>query len=65
MPMKQINITIRIVGGKIGTIINQNFVEDIESIHTFVGILENLKAQQLEKLNNSNKVFKKGDNPDE
>lgn len=63
--MKEINIKIRIVNGKIGTIINQTFEEDVESIHTFVGILENLKAQQLEKLKNQGKVFKRSDNPDE
>jgi hypothetical protein len=59
MPMQEINIKIRIVNGKIGTIINQTFEESIESVHTFIGILENIKQQQLEKLKTDSQVFKR------
>jgi hypothetical protein len=57
--MQEINIKIRIVNGKIGTIINQTFEESIESVHTFIGILENIKQQQLEKLKTDSQVFKR------
>ena len=60
--IKEINIKVRIVNGKIGTMINQTFEEDIESVHTFIGILENIKQQQLEKLKNKGQVFKRSEN---
>jgi hypothetical protein len=57
---KEIKILIKVLDdGRMGTKIEQNFVDTIESIHTFVGILENLKAQQLEKLKTFGKVIKR------
>lgn len=62
---KEWNIKIRYVNGKLGTIVNLNFDEEVYDILALVGELENLKQQQLEKLKNSGRVVKRSENPDE
>ena len=61
MPYKEINIKVRIINGRIGTKLEQNFPEDVESIHTVIGIMENIKQQQLEKLKNEDVIDKRKD----
>ena len=64
-PYKEITIKIRIVNEKIGTMITQSFEEDIMSVHMLIGILENIKQQQIEKLKNNSKVVKRSDDEEE
>lgn len=59
--MKEWNIKIRYVNGKLGTIVNMNFDEEAYDVLALIGELENLKQQQLEKLNNKKVIAKRSE----
>ena len=59
--MKEIKIQLRLVDNKIATIIKTSGFEDnTEKVLTMIGIFENLKQTQLEKLKNLSKDLEDG-----
>jgi len=63
--MKEIIIHIREVNGKIGHRVAKNFPEDAKSIADFIGRLEIIKHEELEKLINNEQVENKKEDGEE